>query len=99
MTEFTEEHARHLSRLCRIEIADHELAGISSGIKGVLDYFSQLEEADVSDLPPYSHVDEQGIDSLREDYVRDHLSREIFLQNAPDRISGMVRVPPILKSS
>ncbi len=88
----------NLSKLCRIKLSDKELEEIEHDLSRFLDYMKQLEEVDVSDLSPYGHVDEQGVDSLRADVVGDELPRETFLKNAPDKVGGMIRVPPIIKS-
>ena len=35
---------------------------------------------------------------MREDEVKEVLSREEFLANAPDQIGGMIRIPPLMKA-
>ena len=97
MSDLNEESIRILSRLCRIEVKDEEIEPLFLSLKRVLDYVSQLQEVDVSDLSPHSHMDEQGVDLLRSDTVKDHLPREVFLSNAPDQVGGMIRVPPVMK--
>lgn len=86
-----------LSKLCRIELSDKELAEISHDLRRILDYVELLQEVDVSDLSPYSHVEEQGLGTLRKDEIKEHLPRDVFLSNAPDHVGGMVRVPPVIK--
>jgi len=99
MSDLNEESIKLLSRLCRIEIAEAELPSLFSDLKCILDYVGQLQEVEVNHLSPHSHIEEQGIGSLREDKIEQHLSREIFLANAPDQVGGMIRVPPIIKQS
>lgn len=99
MSDLSKESVLSLSKLCRIELSDDELQEILRDVNRVLDYVEQLQEVDVSNLSPYSHVDEQGIDSLRDDIVGEQLSRETFLNNAPDHVGGMVRVPPVIKQN
>jgi aspartyl-tRNA(Asn)/glutamyl-tRNA(Gln) amidotransferase subunit C len=36
---------------------------------------------------------------LREDEVTETLDRETFLANSPAHIGGMIRVPPIIKTT
>jgi aspartyl-tRNA(Asn)/glutamyl-tRNA(Gln) amidotransferase subunit C len=97
MSDLNEENVKDLSRLCRIEVTAEELPALFADLKRVLDYVELLQEVDVSQLSPHSHIEEQGIGSLREDVVGNHLSREIFLSNTPDHVGGMVRVPPVIK--
>lgn len=99
MSNLTKENIKTLSKLCRIEIAEEEVEGLLRDLKRVLDYVDQLQEVDVSDLSPYSHMEEQGIGSLRNDEVGEPLPRETFLANAPDQVGGMIRVPTVIKQS
>ncbi len=99
MSDLSKESLVALSKLCRIELSEDELVELSEKLKNVLDYAELLQEVDVSDLAPYSHVDEQGISSLREDKAGEHLPRDTFLSNAPDQVGGMIRVPPVMKQS
>ncbi len=99
MSDFSKENLQALSRLCRIELKNGELEALAVDLKRVLDYVEQLQEVDLSDLTPYSHSGEQGIDSLRPDEVGDHLDRATFLNNSPDQVGGMIRVPPVIKQN
>lgn len=97
MPDFNEESIRTLSRLCRIEVTEEEIPALLHDLKRVLDYVAQLQEVDVSDLPPFSHIEAVGVGALRDDVVAETLTREEFLANAPEHIGGMVRVPPVIK--
>lgn len=99
MSDLNEESLKTLSKLCRIEIQEDEIKPLLLDLKRVLDYVELLQEVDVSDLSPHSHMNEQGLESLREDKVGQHLPREVFLANAPDQVGGMIRVPPVIKQS
>ncbi len=99
MSDLNEESVKLLSQLCRIEVKEAELKPLVADLKRVLDYVDQLRTIDVNHLSPHSHMEEQGIGSLRKDEVKDHLARETFLANAPDQVGGMIRVPPVIKQS
>jgi aspartyl-tRNA(Asn)/glutamyl-tRNA(Gln) amidotransferase subunit C len=99
MTELNEEMVKKLSHLCRIEITDEELPAFYTRLKRILDYASQLQDIDVAHLSPFSHVEEGGVESLREDVVGTLLPRDVFLNNAPDHIGGMIKVPPVLRQN
>jgi aspartyl-tRNA(Asn)/glutamyl-tRNA(Gln) amidotransferase subunit C len=99
MSEINEENVKLLSQLCRIELSAEELVSLSADLKRILTYVGQLQELDVNHLSPHSHIDEQGITSLRPDSVSKHLPKEIFLANAPDQVGGMIRVPPVIKQA
>lgn len=99
MSDLCKESVEALSKLCRIELTEEELLEISRDLDRVLDYIEQLREVDTSHLIPYSHIMEQGVESLRGDTVGDQLPREVFLSNAPDQVGGMIRVPPVIKQN
>lgn len=97
MSDINKETLKNLCQLTRLNLTDGEVGKLAHDLKRVLDHIEQLEEVDVSDLTPYSHVDEQGYDALRSDEVKEPLKREIFLKNAPDQVGGMIRVPTVIK--
>ncbi len=97
MSDINEKNIRSLSKLCRLEITDEEVHKLSHDLKRVVDHIEQLQEVDVSDLAPYSHMDAQGYGSLRDDEVSRVLDRDVFLANSPDQVGGMIRVPPVMK--
>ena len=99
MFDLNEEAIKKLSRLARIEISDEEIPAFHRTLNQVVAYFDQLQEVDLSELSPYSHVEEQGVGSLREDIPGTHLDRTLFLNNAPDQIGGMIRIPTVLKQN
>ncbi len=99
MTELNQETVEKLCELCRIDVTPEELPALFLNLKKVIDYIAQLQEVDVSDLDPYSHMETQGIGTLREDEAVSSVPRQEILRNAPDHIGGMVRVPKIMKSS
>lgn len=100
MSDFCEESIKTLCSLCRLE-PEEDLSALSKELKKILDYVELLSEVDVSHLSPYSHIEEQGVGSLREDKVEEQelLPRELFLKNAPDQVSGMIRVLPFIKQN
>lgn len=99
MSDFSDESVKQLSKLCRIELTEEEIKELSHDLNRVLSYAELLQEVDVSHLSPYSHMEEQGIDSLRDDVVGQHLPRSTFLKNSPDQVGGMIRVPPVIKQN
>ncbi|NGX53597.1 MAG: Glutamyl-tRNA(Gln) amidotransferase subunit C [Chlamydiae bacterium] len=96
MSELNEENLRLLCRLCMIKVDEKEIAELKKDLTKILDYVEQLREVDVSELAPYSHMEEQGIGSLRDDVVEKSLDHQTFIANAPDHIGGMIRVPPVI---
>ncbi|MEZ5314904.1 MAG: Asp-tRNA(Asn)/Glu-tRNA(Gln) amidotransferase subunit GatC [Chlamydiales bacterium] len=97
MSDISKEKVDILSQLCRIQLSEAESAEIFRDLDQVLDYVNQLREVSTDDLIPYNHFDAQGIDSLHEDKIGQHLSHEEFLNNAPEKVGGRIRIPPVIR--
>jgi aspartyl-tRNA(Asn)/glutamyl-tRNA(Gln) amidotransferase subunit C len=97
MHELTEEELHKLSRLCRIECSDTEKKKFAASLSNVLGYIEQLNEIDTEGVKPCYTVLEAIENVLREDEVKEVMNRIDLLANAPAHVSGMVKVPPVIK--
>lgn len=97
MSDISKEKIEHLASLSRIKLTSNEVEDLTSDLKKLVDYVEQLEQVDVSNLQATSHVEEQGIGSLREDKPEGVLSKEDYLKNAPDHMGGMIKIPTVMK--
>ena len=89
-----------LAILSRIDLSDDERESLKKNLIRVLGYVDQLHEVDVEGIEPCNHVIEGMVNVMREDEVKEpNMSRQDFLDNAPDQIGGMIRVPPVLKGA
>ena len=68
-------------------------------LQNILSYVELMNEVDTDNIKPCNHVLEEMFNVDRADVVGEVMPREVFLANAPDKIGGMIRVPPIMKSS
>lgn len=99
MSDLNKDTIKTLSRLCRIDCTEEEQESLLIDLKKILAYIEQLQEIDTDNVPVCNHVLEEIGNVMRDDVVRGVLDREAFLANAPSHIGGMIRVPPVLKSS
>lgn len=100
MSNFDHQTLEHLKKLCRIECTEEEDADILNSLNRVLDFAAQLNEVNTENTKTCRYVLRGMLkNQMREDEVKDVLSREKFLANAPDQIGGMIRVPSVLKPS
>lgn len=99
MAEFDEKELDKLAKLCRIECTEDEKKALSSQIADILSYVEQLKQVDTEGVSPCDCVLGTLMNVMREDEVGQLLSRELFLANAPSHVGGMIRVPPVIKSS
>ncbi len=96
--EFTDEDLEKLSRLCRIPYTEEEKKALMNDLLSVLNYIEQLNEIDPDGVEECHHAVKGVSCPMREDVACDVLDRQTFLDNSPDHVAGMIKVPPILKS-
>ncbi|MBI5345528.1 MAG: Asp-tRNA(Asn)/Glu-tRNA(Gln) amidotransferase subunit GatC [Chlamydiae bacterium] len=90
----------NLQKLCRIKCTKDEEKELLHALQSILKYIEQLNELDTENVEPCRHVlMNMQKNIFRQDIVKETLLRETFLENAPEQIGGMIKVPPILKST
>jgi len=82
----------HVARLARLELTDDEVERYSGELSKVLDYIEKIEELDLTDVEPTSHVVDVE-NALRPDEPRPSWPRDAVLDAAPDPSDGGFRVP------
>jgi aspartyl-tRNA(Asn)/glutamyl-tRNA(Gln) amidotransferase subunit C len=82
----------HVARLARLRLSDDEVGRMTSELSTILDHIEKIEELDLDDVEPTSHVVEVE-NVLREDEPRPSWPRERILEGAPDVAEGGFRVP------
>lgn len=82
----------HVARLARLRLSEEELERMSSELSSILDHIEKINELDLEQVEPTSHVVE--VDNvLRPDEPRPSWPRERVLAEAPDVAEGGFRVP------
>lgn len=89
---------KKLAALSRIKCTDEEESSLLIDLQHTLERFEELEQIDTENVPTCYTVLEGLVNVMREDAIGDTLEREQFLKNCPS-IGGMVRVPPVLKTT
>jgi aspartyl-tRNA(Asn)/glutamyl-tRNA(Gln) amidotransferase subunit C len=82
----------HVARLARLELTDDEVERYSGELSKVLDYIEKIEELDLTDVEPTSHVVDVE-NALRADEPRPSWPRDAVLEAAPDASDDGFRVP------
>lgn len=92
----TQSEVEHVARLARLRLDPDELERMRAQLSNILEYIAMLQEVDVAGVAPTAQV--TGLASiLRSDEVRDMLTREEVLANAPDSRDGMFRVKAVFE--
>jgi aspartyl-tRNA(Asn)/glutamyl-tRNA(Gln) amidotransferase subunit C len=82
----------HVARLARLELTDDEVEHFAAELSNVLDWVETIDELDLDDVPPTSHVVDV-VNRLRPDEPRPSLTQEQALANAPAVQDGGFLVP------
>lgn len=94
MTKF---NVKELYELSLIQSTPEEEIILNDNLTKILGHMESLSAVDTEEVPACNHVLETILSVFREDTPKETLDRKTFLDNAPDQISGMVKVPPVLK--
>lgn len=89
------EEVKHIARLARLRFTNEEVERYSIQLGRILEYLQQLNELDLEDVPPTSHILSLK-NVLREDVVKESLPQEEALRNAPQKWKGYFKVPRVL---
>ncbi len=94
--KITQELVDHVARLARLDLTGEEAVRMQVQLGDILGYISLLDELDLSDVPPTSHVVEM-VNIMRDDEVKPSLPLEKGLANAPAREGTAFKVPRIIE--
>ena len=86
---------KHVAYLVRLGISEDEALAFSRQFTAIIDYFQMLNEVDTRQTVPATQLT-SARSVMRPDEVSPSMDREAFLQNAPHREAGYVRVPMVL---
>ena len=86
------EQVLHIARLARLRLTDEEVERMSTELSGILDHVELMNELDLADVEPTSHV--VALENVtRPDDPVPSLDRETALAGAPDAAADSFRVP------
>lgn len=87
-----------VAHLARLELTEAEEAQFAAQLSDILDYFEQLSELDVSDVPPTTRaIDVSNV--FRPDRLQPYGDREQILEGAPERDGEFFKVPKIINTA
>ena len=91
------EQVRKVALLARLQLTPAEEEQFTTQLGSILDYFEQLSELDVTDVPPTARaIDVSNVTRL--DELQPYPDREAILNSAPDQESNFFKVPQILST-
>lgn len=86
----------HIAKLARLSLTDEEIHSFTGELNSILEYMEKLNELDTEDVEPLAHpLDMNNV--YREDKLRDSISTDEALKNAPDKDKEYFKVPKVIK--
>lgn len=85
-----------IAELARLKFSNEELVSFTYQMNNILAYMDKLNELDTKNVQPLSHPVEQ-INVFREDLIKESISTEDALKNAPDRDEKFFKVPKVIQ--
>ncbi|MBW4083787.1 Asp-tRNA(Asn)/Glu-tRNA(Gln) amidotransferase subunit GatC [Paenibacillus sp. S150] len=92
----TVKDVQHVARLARLHLSPEEEAKLTEQMNAILQYAEKLNELDTEHVKPTTHV-LQVSNVMRDDVVKESLSQEEALLNAPEAEDGHFKVPAVLE--
>jgi aspartyl-tRNA(Asn)/glutamyl-tRNA(Gln) amidotransferase subunit C len=90
------ETIRYISNLAKIRLTSQEEELFAKQLNDILIYVAKLNTVDTNNTEPMSHT--FSIDNvLRDDTVKDSLTQEEALKNAPQKEKAFFKVPKIIE--
>ena len=87
---------KYVAHLARLALMPDEEKKLAAQLGNILGYIEKLREVDVSKVEPTAHA-VPLINVTRTDEIRESLSRDDALRNAPAKANGLFIVPKIVE--
>ncbi len=85
-----------LAHLARLEFDEETKKAMLEDMNRFLEFAEKLNELDIAEVEPLIYMGDQ-INVLRNDEVKQEISHEEALKNAPKRDSDFFRVPKVIE--
>jgi aspartyl-tRNA(Asn)/glutamyl-tRNA(Gln) amidotransferase subunit C len=85
----------HIAKLAKLEFTDAEKEKFTHQLNQILEYVEQMNKLDTSHVEPLSHVIELS-NVFRSDEVKQGVSTEEALKNAPSKTEEFFKVPKVI---
>lgn len=87
----------NLAHLARLQFSDDEKAGLQKDLQSMIAFVEKLNEIDTTGVEPLLHMSSE-INVLREDEVKNSITHEEALLNAPVQDDEFFKVPKVIKA-
>jgi aspartyl-tRNA(Asn)/glutamyl-tRNA(Gln) amidotransferase subunit C len=84
-----------VAHLARLEVKEADKQGLLDDMNKILDFMDKLNEVDTEGVEPLVYMTEE-VNILREDEIKQVISRTEALQNAPEQDGKFFRVAKVI---
>ena len=91
----TRKDVEYIAELARLKFKDEELENFTHQLNEILSYVDKLNELDTENVEPLSHPVE-NVNVFRNDELKESISTEDSLKNAPDKTDEFFKVPKVI---
>ena len=94
--EVNDELVNNIALLARLEFEEHEKEEIKLDMQKMISFIGKLNELDTTGVKPLLHMSD-NINVLREDEVKESITREEALSNASIHNEQFFKVPKVIR--
>lgn len=84
-----------LAKLARLEIAPEQKENVIKDLSKILSFMEKLNELDTTNVEPLVYMS-PGVNITRNDVVKEVITHEEALQNAPHRDENYFKIPKVI---
>ncbi len=84
-----------VAHLARLEVKDEDKQGLLDDMNNILTFMDKLNEVNTDNVEPLIYMNDE-VNVLREDEIKQVISREEALQNAPKQDGKFFRVAKVI---
>ena len=94
--EVTSEMIDRIAHLARLKFSEEEKIALTTDLERMIEFVEKLKEVNTTGVEPLLHITD-AVNVLREDEVRQTISKEDALLNAPVTDGNFFKVPKVIK--
>jgi aspartyl-tRNA(Asn)/glutamyl-tRNA(Gln) amidotransferase subunit C len=94
--EVTSEMIDRIAHLARLKFSEEEKTALRTDLERMIEFVEKLKEVNTTGVEPLLHITD-AVNVLREDEVRQTISKEDALLNAPVTDGNFFKVPKVIK--
>ena len=94
--EITSEMIDRLAHLARLQFSEEEKKELKVDLERMIEFVEKLKEVDTAGVEPLLHITD-AVNVLREDEIKQTITKQEVLLNAPLTDGNFFKVPKVIK--